>query len=215
MITGAYKAIASSPDSCHGHSFLVFDREGMLHFPLTVAAKAFVDRTSVNTARTYINAVLPYFTWLETDRWQVRADRQWDDPPESVRQAIDDYLIQRLQCRVRAHQIGFQVVETLGDGRSTLRIFLSALKLFYGALIREGLYPFPDNPLVDSVSRMSARALSERLGRSSLYEPGTGDSEPSPVTKAHARRDYGRRAVSAVHKCASSSPRRQMATPPR
>jgi integrase len=51
------------------------------------------------------------------------------------------------------------VVEVTGDSRNTIRVFLSALKLIYGAMIRHGYYPFPDNPLVESVSKLSAEAL--------------------------------------------------------
>jgi site-specific recombinase XerC len=98
------------------------------------------------------------------DEWQVRAGNRWDSPPEQVRQAVDDYLIQKLRCRVRPHKYGFQVVEVTGESRNTLRVFLSALKLFslklfYGVMVSKGYYPFPDNPLVESVSKLSAEAL--------------------------------------------------------
>lgn len=146
-------------DVCHRHPALVFDRSGGLHVPLTVAAKEAVERTSGKTAQTYLSAVLPFFTWLELDEWQVRAGNRWDGPPEQLRQAVDDYLIQKLRCRVRPHKYGFQVVEVTADSRSTIRVFLSALKLLYGVLVGKGYYPFPANPLVESVSKLSAEAL--------------------------------------------------------
>jgi integrase len=93
------------------------------------------------------------------DEWQVRAGNRWDSPPEQVRQAVDDYLIQKLRCRVRPHKYGFQVVEVTGESRNTLRVFLSALKLVYGVMVSKGYYPYPDNPLVESVSKLSAEAL--------------------------------------------------------
>ncbi|HEY3367685.1 MAG TPA: site-specific integrase [Symbiobacteriaceae bacterium] len=127
--------------------------------PLTVAAKESAERTSGKTAQTYLSAALPFFTWLEVDEWQVRAGNRWDSPPEQLRQAVDDYLIQKLRCRVRPHKYGFQVVEVTGESRSTIRVFLSALKLFYGVMVTRGYYPFLDNPLVESVSKLSADAL--------------------------------------------------------
>jgi integrase len=72
---------------------------------------------------------------------------------------VNDYLIQKLRCRVRPHKYGFQVVEVTGESRNTLRVFLSALKLVYGVMVSKGYYPFPENPLVESVSKLSAEAL--------------------------------------------------------
>jgi hypothetical protein len=108
--------------------------------PLTVAAKEVTERTSGKTVQTNLNAVLPFFTWLEAAEWQVRADNRWDSPPEQVRQAVDDYLIQKLCCRVRPHKYGFQAVEETGESRNTLRI-LSSLKLFYGVMVSKGILP--------------------------------------------------------------------------
>jgi hypothetical protein len=107
VVEGIFRAVARPRNTNHRHSYLVFDRTGSLHVPLTVAAKEASERTSGKTAQTYLGAVLPFFTWLEMDEWQVRAGNRWDSPPEQVRQAVDDYLIQKLQCRVRSHKYGF------------------------------------------------------------------------------------------------------------
>jgi hypothetical protein len=40
------------------HPVLVFDLENRLHFPLTIFAMEAVKRSSVGTARTYLNAIL-------------------------------------------------------------------------------------------------------------------------------------------------------------
>lgn len=117
--TGSYRAVARPLDTAHGHPVLVFDREGVLHVPLTVAAKEVTERTSSKTARTYLNSVLPFFTWMETDEWQVRAGNRWECPPEQIRQAVGDFLIQKLRCRVRPHKYGFQVVEVTQESRNT------------------------------------------------------------------------------------------------
>jgi hypothetical protein len=86
-----------------------------------VAAKEATERISGKTAL-YLNTVLPFFTWLEMDEWQVRAGKKWDSSPEQVRQAVDDYL-QKLRYRVRPHKYGSKVVEVTGESRNTLQAF--------------------------------------------------------------------------------------------
>ncbi len=130
---------------------LVFDLENRLHFPLTIFAAEAVKRSSVGTARAYLNAILPFFSWLETDEWQKRSGRRWDDAPEQIRRAIQDYLIARLKCKLKEHYAGFQLVSLTAGARSTVRVFLSALKLYYRVMRAEGLYHY-DNPLVDRLS---------------------------------------------------------------
>ena len=98
---------------------LVFDLENRLHFPLTIFATEAVKRSSVSTARAYLNAILPFFSWLETDEWQKRSVRRWDDAPEQIRRAIQDYLIARLKCKLKEHRAGFHLVSLTAGARST------------------------------------------------------------------------------------------------
>jgi hypothetical protein len=49
--------------------------------PLTVYAKDVAMATSTKTAKTYLSALLPFFTFQEADEWQVRAANRWDSPP--------------------------------------------------------------------------------------------------------------------------------------
>src|SRR5258708_35224197 len=89
---------------------LVFDREKRLHFPLTVFAAEAVRRSSDSTARVYLNAVIPFFEWLERNESQGVAGRGWDDPPEAIRQGVEDYLVERLKCKGKEQYPGFQLV---------------------------------------------------------------------------------------------------------
>lgn len=150
-MSGAYRFAVRPPDVSHNHPFLVFDRQDRLHLPLTIFAKEAVTQVADATARTYLHAILPFFAYLELDEWQVRAGIHWDSSPELVRQAVNDYLVQRLRCKVREHRLGFQLVAITAGTRSTIRVFLSALKLFYQVMRRRDYYSFP-NPLVDTVS---------------------------------------------------------------
>ena len=142
----------------HQHPFLVFDAQDRLHFPLTTFAKEGCARLGPKTPQTYLYALMPYFTWLDTDLWQVRMGHTWDVPPQQVRRSIDDYLVQKLQCQLLPQQQGWKYVAITAGTRSTLRIFLAALKLFYQVMREQEKYSFA-NPLVDSMSATIATAL--------------------------------------------------------
>lgn len=144
----------------HRHPFLVFDRQDRLHLPLTIFGKVATQHLDVSSVKSYLYGILPFFTFLEEDARQVQADRRWEAPPEQVRQAVDDYLVQRLRCLVQPHEPGYQVVSMTVGTLSTLRVFLSGLKLFYRVAGKCGYYPF-SNPLVDSFSLTLADVSAE------------------------------------------------------
>ncbi len=142
----------------HQHPFLVFDGHDRLHLPLTTFAKEACARVSPKTVQTYLYSLQPFFSWLDTDLWQIRAGHTWDAPPKQVRHAIDDYLVSQLQCKVLPHQQGWKYVAITAGTRSTLRIFLAALKMFYQIMRQQDLYGF-SNPLVDSMNATIAAAV--------------------------------------------------------
>jgi integrase len=150
-------------DAEHQHPFLVFDGNDHLHLPLTVFGKEASHRLSSKTIQTYYYAILPFFAWLDTDVWQLRAGNRWDAPSKQVRQAIEDYLVSKLQCKVQPHHQGWKLVAITTGTRSTLRVFLSALKLFYHIMTARGSYPFL-NPLVEPISETVA-TVEARLSR--------------------------------------------------
>jgi len=98
---------------------LVFDRRNNLHFPLTIFAGEAVRRSSSSTARLYLSALIP-FDSLDADESDGAAHRTWDDPPEAIRQAVEDYLVERLKCKVREHHAGFQLVSLTDAARTTV-----------------------------------------------------------------------------------------------
>ena len=133
------------------HPVLVFDRRNELHFPLTLFAGEAVKRLSSGTARLYLHVLIPFFDWLEIDRSEGSAQLDWDSPPELIRQEIDNYLVERLKCKVKEHHAGFQLVRLTDGTRTTVRVFLSALKLFYRIMRVQDRYPHM-NPLLDGPS---------------------------------------------------------------
>ncbi len=135
----------------HHHPFLVFDGNDRLHLPLTIFAQEASRRLLPKTVQTYLYAMLPFFTWLDRDAWQVRAGVTWDATPRQVRQAVEDYLVSKLRCKVQLHRHGWRLVSITTGARSSLQIMLSALNLFYQIMAVCGRYPFL-NPLVEPVS---------------------------------------------------------------
>lgn len=179
MISGVYRFVTRPGDVEHRHPVLVFDREERLHLPLTAFAREAASRVASGTARTYLHAILPFFTYLEVDEWQVRACRRWDGPPAEVRQAVDDYLVQRLRCKVRPHRLGLQLVAITAGTRSSIRVFLSGLKLFYRVMQEQRRYPH-GNPLVESVSATitEVEQALEREGEPPRMPDVSGVEEP-------------------------------------
>lgn len=161
MITGRYRAVTRPAGTSHGHPAIVFDMAGKMHMPLTTYAKVIKDSTTGGTMQTYLSAILPFFTYLETDPWQLRSGRRWDGGVEDVRQAVSDYLAQKQQCRIRKHKLGFQVVDFAAESRNTVSVFLAALKRFYAAAIDKGYYSNP-NPLTNTIF-LDVRALLEQM----------------------------------------------------
>jgi hypothetical protein len=168
----------------HGFPVLVFDAAGRVDLALTLFAKEAGRRKAEATARTYLYAVLPFFTFLAHDPWQLRASRTWDGPPSVVRQAVEDYLVDRLGCRVDEHRLGFRVVTRSGSTPSTIPIFLSGLKLFYRVMRSVGLYG-DAHPLVDAVTSTAADLLDRLRVEAGVAPPmpaisGVGASDAAP-----------------------------------
>lgn len=162
----------------HQHPFLVFDGNDCLHLPLTTFGKEASHRLSPKTVQTYYHAILPFFAWLDTDVWQLRAGNRWDAPSRQVRQAVEDYLVSKLQCKVQPHHQGWKFVAITTGTRSTSRVFLSALKLFYQIMIARDAYPFL-NPLVEPIST-TVVTVETRLEHE--YEPPRMPDQSGVVT---------------------------------
>ncbi len=154
----------------HKHPFLVFDHQDRLHLPLTTFSKEACARLDAKTVQTYLYSILPYFTWLDTDAWQLRTGQRWDAPPQQVRRSIDDYLVQKLQCQLLSQRQGWKYIAITAGTKSTLRIFLAALKLFYQIMRERELYAFV-NPLVDSMSATIAAAVAHVAGEEDEQAP--------------------------------------------
>lgn len=146
-----YRLSRNPAENSKIYPWLVLDGRGRLHLPLTVFAGEAAAQVASKTAQQYLTATLPFFSFLEADEQQRGTGRHWDDDPVAVRFAVSDYLVQRCHCQVRPHRRGFQLVASTKGSQSTVRGFLSALKLFYEVAREQGFYGF-QNPLRNPVS---------------------------------------------------------------
>lgn len=156
----AYRFVTRPPHVEHGHPFLVYDSSGQLHFELTSFAKEATLQVTRKTTQVYLYALLPFFTWLETAPLQLSSNNRWNQLPEKVRLAVEDYLNQQMSCQLRQHHLGFQLVRPTAHTPAGVRMFLVALKFFYKLMKRQGYYNHP-NPLIDFQSEMGATVEEE------------------------------------------------------
>ena len=109
---------------------LVFDAQDRLHLPLTLFAKEVHARLAPRPFRSTCTR-LPL---LHLARYEYLAGSHGTNlgsATRRVRRSIDDYLAQKLQCQILPQRQGWKYVASTAGTKSTLRIFLAALKLYY------------------------------------------------------------------------------------
>src|SRR5260370_24846742 len=149
---GVFQCIPRPEGVTSCYSLLVVDVEGNPHLSLTQFYTTANHCLSQGTVRTYLNSLLPCFTYVATDEWRKQRGDQWDSPPEDVQQCVRDYLMYRLGCQVRPKET-YALVSLTAQSPNTVHIFLSALKLFYTVMLQEGRYAYL-HPLLDASTRL-------------------------------------------------------------
>jgi uncharacterized membrane-anchored protein YhcB (DUF1043 family) len=134
------------------YAVLVVDGKGIPHLPLTTFYQHIQQHLSDGAARTYLNSLRPYFSYLTTDPWRQQRGDRWDSDPEAVQESVRDYLLRHLGCKVRRHQM-YEEVSLTAHSPSTVRIFLAALKQFYLVMSQVGWYAHP-HPLLDTTTQL-------------------------------------------------------------
>lgn len=158
---------------------IVVDGQGHPHLALTRLYQRLCQELSDGTANTYLQALLPYFSFLETDPWRKQRQDRWDSPPESIRESVRDYLLQRLHCKVRRYGM-YEMVRLSAQSPSTVRVFLSALKRFYFCAKGLGLYEHTHpltNPVVHLLEEVDQEEALPRRSRPKM-PPESGIEEP-------------------------------------
>ena len=129
---GLSECICADPDS------MPFP-EGQVFYRWMIDDNACESVTAVN----YLNAILPFLTFL----WLGSPSLRYTASSEQIRQRVGDYLKEKLGCVVRLHRAGnFKVQVTQTMTAPSVRLFLTALKRFYVCAILKGWYA-DTNPL--------------------------------------------------------------------
>jgi hypothetical protein len=93
------------------------------------------------TARNYLNAILPFLTFL----WNGPPPLQFTAPVEQIRNRVRDYLKERLGCAVRPHRNGnYLVKRSKAIAVTSAGLFLTALRRFYYCARLMGWYTDAD-----------------------------------------------------------------------
>lgn len=129
------------------YELLVFYKDGPF-LPLTDYYHDCIGRNDKSTANSYLNNLIPFFNWLDEYSNYQGKRVQWDDNPEVIRVAVEDYLMNEMYCKVREKDT-FWFVNKTNKSVKTVSRFLSALKSFYKSLIRLKKYKY-SNPMIDS-----------------------------------------------------------------
>jgi len=176
---GGFYVVSRPPGISSKYTLIVVDGEGKPHLPLTRFYKETQQALSDGTARTYLNTLLPYFTYLSRDEWRRHREDQWNSAPEAVQESVRDYLVHCLHCKIRRHD-RYELVNLTGKSPNTVRLFLAGLKQFYSVMQRVQLYLYA-HPLTDSTSHvmreierghdMIARARARMPQMSGVEEP--------------------------------------------
>lgn len=130
------------------YRLLVFDESNKAFLPLTDFYDDVSRKISESSALSYLQCLLPFFTWLDKHSSYQGRRVQWDHSPESIRVAVEDYLMDEMACKVREKD-SFRFVNRSNKSPNTVHRFLSALKSFYKSLITLQQYRY-SNPLIDS-----------------------------------------------------------------
>ncbi|OES45404.1 integrase [Domibacillus iocasae] len=164
------------------YQLIVLDKLSKPFLPLTVFYKEALGRISDSSAESYLKALYRFFTWLRTDSNYQGRTIHWDDEPQAVRVAIEDFLINESYCKVTSsdHKTYYNVSLT-NKSPNTVRHLLSALKSFYKIMIHLKMYPYP-NPLIDAhaiLEEHQAQKEGVREGKPRMPKEA-GTEEPLP-----------------------------------
>jgi len=159
-------------------SLAVVDVVGRPHLPLTTFYHQLSQQLSDRTARTYLNSILGFFTYLTTDPWRQKRGDQWNSPPDALQEAIRDFLVERLYCKVRPKNT-YAFVALTARSSNTIHVFLAALKQFYAIMIWEQQYSYT-NPLLDAASRLLHELEREEGARRHRMPQVSGVEDPIP-----------------------------------
>ncbi|MBT2716601.1 site-specific integrase [Bacillus sp. ISL-57] len=162
------------------YELLVFNCEDEPFLPLTDHYHDCIGRIDKSSALSYLNRLLSFFSWLDHFSTYQGNRVQWNEPPEVIRVAVEDYLMVEMGCKVREKD-NFRFVNRTSKSPNTVNLFLSAIKSFYKSLIRLKQYNYT-NPLLDSYAILDdykSQTVGVRKDKPRMpAEAGTEDAIP-------------------------------------
>ena len=162
------------------YELLVFNGESEPFLPLTEHYHDCIGKIDKSSALSYLKCLLPFFRWLDKASNYQGKRVKWNNPPEAIRVAVEDYLMNEMGCKVREKDT-FRFVNRTSKSPNTVNRFLSALKSFYKSLIRLKQYNY-SNPLIDSYAILDEyKSQTEGVRKDKPRMPseaGTEDATP-------------------------------------
>lgn len=169
------------------YEVLIWDLENKPFPPLIIFYDDQKRRLEESTLRSYLNALLPFFTWLERFSNYQGKRVKWDSEVDAVRHAVDTYLKDELHCSVIfKDKEGYATVEKTASSQSSTHQFISAANTFYKTMIRKDIYPYKTNPLIDL--RPKEEGSKEQTGiREGKPRMSSAAGTEEPVEEQHRR----------------------------
>jgi site-specific recombinase XerD len=170
------------------YEVLVWDLERKSFLPLILFYDDQKKRLAENTLRGYLNALLPFFTWLDRFSNYQESRVKWDSEVNAVRDAVDTYLKDEMHCSVNfKDEEGYAPVEISAKSPSSTQLFISAANMFYKTMIRKHIYPYKTNPLIDF--RSKEEEPKEQAGvRDGKPRMSSAGGTEEPIKKWHRRK---------------------------
>ncbi|WP_339273339.1 hypothetical protein MKY48_16375 [Paenibacillus sp. FSL W8-0187] len=117
------------------YRLIVFDDSKEAFIPLTEFYHDQVNRISESSVIAYLNVLEPFFYWLKYKSHYKARKVWWDDESEAGKEAVRQYLIELMRCKIRGRE-GHEGVYLTIKSFKTVQLFLSAIKGFYKTMIR-------------------------------------------------------------------------------
>lgn len=180
MELSKYYYIYCPKDVKSRYHLLVFDRQNQPFLPLTDFYHDCKGRISESSALSYLQNLIPFFTWLDVYSKYQGETVLWNDEPDAIRISIEDYLREEMACKVREKD-SFRFVNRTHKSPNTVNRFLSSLKSFYKSMNQLKLYGHP-NPLINAhnvVNEYKNHTEGVRVGKPRMPDiAGTEDPIP-------------------------------------
>lgn len=163
------------------YRLIVFDDKKEAFIPLTEFYHDQVNRISESSVIAYLNTLEPFFFWLKYKSYYKARKVSWNDDPEAVKEAVRQYLIEQMHCKIRGRD-GHEGVYLTSKSSKTVQLFLSAIKGFYKTMSRLKKYT-QANPLIDLEYKDSVSEQPGERGNRPRMPKEAGTEEPLSFRK--------------------------------